>query len=149
MRWLILGQTYFLSKLEYDSTTHVDKRTTFWCLTFDMKNPKNLKKLWSNHKCYIPLESSQWVKKHELHRKWHLKNVQSRKTNFNFTNLERSTQKHDGTVYAQEQNNTRKSRTNSNRYQLNLIIYTKSLNNSPEYHRCSLVLQNYLHMLSW
>ena len=40
MRWLILGQTYFLSKLEYDSTTHIDKRTTFWCSTFDMKNKK-------------------------------------------------------------------------------------------------------------
>ena len=85
MRWLILGQTYFLSKLEYDSTTHVDKRTTFWCLTFDMKNQKNVEKLWLYHKCYIPLESSQWAKKHDLHRKWNLKNVQPRKTNYYFT----------------------------------------------------------------
>ena len=61
----------------------------------------------------------------------------------------RSRPKNDGTVYAQEQKKTRTSRTNSDPYQLNLIIYTKSLKNSPEYHRCSLVLQNYLHMLNW
>ena len=87
MRWLILSRTYFLSKLEFDSTTQVDKRTTFWCLTFDMKNQKNVEKIWSYHKCYIPLESSQWAKKDELHRKVNLKNVQSWKTNFYFTNI--------------------------------------------------------------
>ena len=41
-RWLILTQTFILSKLEFDSTTHVDKRTTFWSWTFDMKIPKNV-----------------------------------------------------------------------------------------------------------
>ena len=56
--------------------------------------------------------------------------------------------KNNGTVIAREQKKTRKCRTNSSRYELNLIIYTKSLKNSPEYHRCSLVLRNYLHMLS-
>ena len=40
MRPLLLSQTDFLSKLEFDSTTHVDKRTTFWYLIFEMKNRK-------------------------------------------------------------------------------------------------------------
>ena len=52
-----------------------------------MKNQKNVEKIWSYHKCYIPLESSQWAKKHELHRKVNLKSVQSRKTNFHSTNI--------------------------------------------------------------
>ena len=45
MRPLILSQTDFLSKLEFDSTTHVDKRTTFWYLIFEMKNRKMSKML--------------------------------------------------------------------------------------------------------
>ena len=39
----------------------------------------------------------------------------------------RTLPKNDGTINAQEQKKTRKSRINSDRYQLNLIIYTKSL----------------------
>ena len=87
MRPVILSQADFLSKLEFDSITHVDKRTTFWCLTFDAKKQKNVENVRWYHKLYMPLESSQWAKEHELHRKLNLKNVQSRKTNFNFTNI--------------------------------------------------------------
>ena len=65
MRPLILSQTDFLSKLEFDSTTHVDKRTTFWCLTFDMKNQKNVENVRWYHKLNMPLELSQWAKEHD------------------------------------------------------------------------------------
>ena len=85
VRPLLLSQTFILSKLEFDSTTHVDKRTTFWCFTFDMKNQKNVENVRWCHKLYIPLESSQWAKEPELNRRLNLRNVQSRKTNFYFT----------------------------------------------------------------
>lgn len=35
-------QALFSPEFWNDSTTHFDKRTTFWYLTFDMKNQKNL-----------------------------------------------------------------------------------------------------------
>ena len=85
MRPLILGQTYFLSKLEYDSTTHIDKRTTFWCSTFDMKNKKISKSCDHIISVIYRWNRLNEPKKHELHRKWNLKNVQFRKTNFYFT----------------------------------------------------------------
>ena len=72
---------------EFHSTTHFVKRTTFWFSISTWKIKKTSTSSKRFNKSYTPFKSSLRDKLHESYQKLNLKNVQTRQSNFFFTNM--------------------------------------------------------------